>query len=194
MDAFAAANYPSREPCELVAGDRWAWKRPELATTYPPASYTLKYAFRLFSAGTEIEITSTAADFVVEVGSAATAAFTAGRYAWQAYITRNADSERITVGNGALKILSNNDAATADPRSHARIMLDAIESALEGRATAKQLDLISAGEADRNAAHDPAFLSVQRDKYRAEVAQEEAAEKVAQGLGDSRRIYTRFAR
>ncbi|MCK7495165.1 MAG: hypothetical protein MZW92_31785 [Comamonadaceae bacterium] len=39
--AFDSANYTTREPDQLVAGDRWAWKRSDLAADYPLATHAL---------------------------------------------------------------------------------------------------------------------------------------------------------
>jgi hypothetical protein len=132
-------DVPTEEPTQLVAGDIWQWKRTDLGTDYPNDSYTLKYSCRLENSGaTEIEITASASgsDYLVSVIAATTAAYTAGFYHWQAYITRDSDSERVTIGSGVFEVFANKDAATSDPRSHAKIMVDKIESLLEGRADA----------------------------------------------------------
>ena len=50
---FDSNNYPQTEPSTLVAGDRWAWKRTDLGSDYPPASYTLAYEARLEGTGVE---------------------------------------------------------------------------------------------------------------------------------------------
>jgi len=140
-NAFDSANYPTREPIELVIGDRWAWKRTDLGADYPPASYALSYSMRLEGTGaTEIGINASesGSDYLVEVASVTTAGYTAGRYRWQAYITRSSDSERVMVGSGIVEVKVNRDASTADPRSHYRIVLDAIRAVIEGRATKDQ--------------------------------------------------------
>lgn len=193
VDLFDAANYPAREPQWLVVGDRWAWKRADLSDTYPPASYTLKYSFRRSNSAEEVEITSTVADFVVEVPAATTAGYTSGHYAWQAYIVRNSDSERVTVGSGSAELLSNQDAAATDPRSHARKMVDLLEAALEGRATDQQIDVLTSAIGDRSVTRKPEQLKPLLDQYRAELAREEAAEAIKNGMGSPFRIYTRFA-
>lgn len=194
QNQFDSANYLSREPTSLAVGDRWAWKRPDLADVYDPASYTLKYSLRLESStSSEIEITSTASDFVVEVSSSTTAAHTAGRYAWQAYITRNSDSERILVDSGVINVVENRDASTADPRTHARKMLDLIEAALEGIATNEQLDVLSVAFDDRTIGRNPSKLLALRDKYKAEAAREAQAEQLAKSGGHSGRVLVRYA-
>ena len=42
---FDRDNYPQQEPETLVVGDRWVWKRPDLVSDYPTASYALTYEF-----------------------------------------------------------------------------------------------------------------------------------------------------
>jgi len=135
---FDVTNYPEGMPERLVVGDRWAWKRTDLGVDYPPASYTLSYSLRLASAAaTEIEVDATASgsDFVAEVDSTTTAGYTAGTYHYQAYITRDADSERLTLESGVVEVLPNRDAAGTDPRSHARVMVDNLQSALQASST-----------------------------------------------------------
>lgn len=136
---FDSDNAPTTEPAEIIAGDLLQWKRTDLGTDYDNSLYTLKYSARLQGTGTtEVEITASASgeDYLVSVASATTAAYTVGTYAWQAYITRDSDSERIKIDEGVWTVVANRDADTTDPRSHAKIMLDKIESILENRADA----------------------------------------------------------
>jgi hypothetical protein len=174
-NAFDSANYPSREPVRLVAGDRWTWKRTDLGVDYPPASYSLKYSLRRHDTGTEVEITAgeSGSDYLVEVASATTAAYTAGFYVWQAYIVRTADSERVAIGTGTVEVVANNDSSTADPRSHARKVLDAIEAVLENRATVDQQEYSIQGRSLKRMPIDE--LLTLRNTYRAEVRAEERA-------------------
>lgn len=188
-NAFDSANYPSREPARLVVGDRWAWKRADLSADYPTATYSLKYSLRL--AGTtasEIEITAaeTGGEYVVEVPSATTAAYTAGTYLWQAYIVRTADSERVAVGSGVLEVENNADADTSDPRSHARKVLDAIEAVIESRASKDQEEYSINGRSLKRTPMED--LMKLRNTYRAEVR---AEDRRANGNG-SRKLLMRF--
>jgi hypothetical protein len=194
---FDAANYPTREPLELTIGDRWQWKRVDLGTDYPPASYTLKYAARLDGAGAnEIEITATAsgADYLIEVPSATTLQFTAGTYRWQAYITRNSDSQRITLNSGSFEAKPNRDAALTDPRSWAKQCLDSIETAIKGVvANPTKTYQISTATGSRSVTRrDLSELLIMRQNLKAEVDAEKLTERIAAGLGDSRRIGIRF--
>ena len=191
-NAFDNANFPTREPAELIIGDRWMWKRTDLGADYPPASYTLKYSLRLDTAATEIEIAASASgtDFLVEVASVTTASYTAGTYRWQAYITRTSDSQRVLIGSGTVKVVANRDASTVDPRSHAKKVLDAIEAVIESRATKDQEEYAING---RSLKRTPiADLLVLRGRYKAEVLAEERAERIKNGLDGGGRILVRF--
>lgn len=173
-NAFNSANYPAREPAQLTVGDRWLWKRTDLGSDYPPASYSLKYVLRRHeTTATEIEITAneSGSDYLVEVASATTAGYAAGFYAWTAYIIRTSDNERLVLGTGTVEVVANRDAVTTDPRSHARKVLDAIEAVLENRATVDQQEYSIAGRSLKRM--EIGNLLTFRDKYRAEVHAEE---------------------
>ena len=190
---FDSSNYPTTEPDSFVIGDFIAWKRSDLNTDYSNSLYTLKYSARLEGTGsTEIEITAAASgtDYLIEVASATSAAYTAGVYHWQAYITRDSDSERILIDTGTFEAIANRDASTADPRTHAKIVLDAIEAVIEGRASQDQMSYSIAGRSlSRMPVED---LLKFRAEYKAEVAKENRAEQIKNGKGSSNNIYVRF--
>jgi len=191
---FSIESYPQREPLALVAGDRWTWKRSDLSD-YDPSEYSLKYSARIESPTTgqpEIEITATATngDYVIEVPAATTAAYITGIYHWQAYIVRDADSERVTVSNGQFDVKPNRDLATGDPRSHYKIVLDNIEAVIEKRASKDQESYSING---RSLSRTPlSELTNLRDQYRAKYMTELNRERARQGKGHSGRIFTRF--
>jgi hypothetical protein len=190
---FDSSNYPSTEPTKLIAGDRWAWKRTDLGGYYPPADYALTYSARLEGSGaTEISITASesVSDYIVEVASATTEAYTAGKYHWQAYITRSSDSERITVDSGTFEVIADRDNATTDPRTHVKIVLDAIQAVIESRASKDQEAYsINGRSLNRTPLKDLIML---RDKYAALYASEQKAERIANGLGSNSRVLVRF--
>ena len=130
---FDSANFAQTEPTEIVAGDFLAWKRTDLNADYANSAYTLKYVLRLQGSGsTEIEITATASgdDYLVSVASATTASYSVGRYDYQAYLTRNADSERITIKSAEMVVVANRDTATTDPIDHLRQRLNNLDAAI----------------------------------------------------------------
>ena len=162
---FDRTEYPEGVPAQLVVGDRWTWKRTDL-TDYDVDDYALSYALRLFGTGaTEIEIAAVedGSEYIVEVTAATTAGYTAGWYAWQAYITRSSDGERITIDRGRVEVIANRDASTSDPRNHNRRMLDILETAIEALASKT---VVSYSIADRQLAYaDLPELREQRDIY-----------------------------
>ena len=128
----------SSEPSQVRAGDFISWRRDDLAEMFPPDEYTLSYVgTQEGEAPEKIEFAATALDggFFVGLGAAENAGWTAGAYQWAAFITRNSDGARKTVGSGQFEVLP--DLVAGDPqdlRSHARRMLEQIEALLEGRA------------------------------------------------------------
>lgn len=180
------------EPARVVAGDTWMWQRSDLAADYPPAEWTLTYALlREGDATTTKTITASESGdtYGITVAHGTTAAYAAGTWHWQAYMTRTSDSARVTLDKGLL-IVEANAATAADPRSHARRMLDAIEALLENRATK---DVNSYSIAGRSLTKmSPQELMQWRDTYRREVNSEIASERARKGLADGSTYAVRF--
>ena len=81
-------------------------------------------------------------------------------------------------------------ASASDIRTHAKIVLDAVEAVLQERATQSQLSMSIAGRS--LSLMSPAELIVFRDEYRREVRREKDAERIANGLGTKGKIEVRF--
>lgn len=181
------------EPREIAASDSLSWERS--LTDYPASEgWTLHYALFNATAAYTIDSTADGDTHIVSVDSATTAAWTAGRYDWTAYVTHT-DGRRKSLFTGVIKITPDLS-QPYDGRSHARKMLDAIEAVLEGRATAQEIDLIKAQRGiqgdDRAIERDTAALIPLRDKYKAEVAAEERAAALVRGEKQPRNIKIRF--
>lgn len=180
-----AAEIPSTIPLEIRAGDTVRWRR-ELADYPASAGWLLSYAF---VGATSVHPAQAVADgvaHVVTLSAATTATWAAGTYRVQEYVSK--DTERFSLSAVTVRVLPDLMAATAgmDTRTHARKVLDSIEAWLESKApTAGAIEI-----AGRKVANYPITdLLALRDRYRAEVRREEAAEK---GLGTGGRLYTRF--
>lgn len=184
---------PEGEPRQIIAGDFLTWRRTDLHSDYDNTLYTLSYKARLENAGsTVITITASAdgTDYLVSETSATTASYTVGVYHWQAYITRISDSARITIDSGTFEVLPNRSAATTDPRTHAKIMLDKIESLLEGKAAS---DVASYSIAGRSLTKmSPKELKDWRNHYKAEVLQQEQSERRKNGKPTGRVVKCSF--
>ena len=134
---FDSANYPNVEPETLTVGDRWVWKRDDLASDYPLASYALSYEARLQGAGSTgftLAATESGSEYLIEIPSANTASLTAGTYNWNAFITQSSDNQRIEIASGIWEVLANLAASTGDPRDHDEKMVDYLKATLESLA------------------------------------------------------------
>lgn len=168
-----AYTVPTTEPPELRIGDTWEWRREDLGD-YPASTWTLTYYFRNATAYFDVAATADGDDFEVSVAKATTAGKTAGWYDWVAMVDDGTD--RHQVDSGRVELLANVATAAAyDARTFARKMLDSIEDALEARATADTLDLISTQLAERGLTRDRNGLIKLREYFRAEVAKEDRA-------------------
>ena len=190
---FDRANYPTQEPTQLYVGDRWMWKRTDLGTDYPTASYSLSYVLRpLSNGGSHIDITAAedGNDYIVEVASATTAGYTYLDYRWYAFITRTSDSQRLEIGSGTVTVYPNRVSSNDDPRTHAEQMVDKIELVLNNRADADVLSYSIAGRSLSKMSPDE--LVKWRDYYLAERAKERRSEAIKLGKGVNSKILVRF--
>ena len=171
---FDRVNYPTQEPDTLVVGDRWVWRRDDLVSDYPLDEYALEYRFTEDSTGNTnaftIAATEAESTYLVEIASAVTASLTAGDYQWAAFIIRSSDNQRVVIDQGRTEILPNFQNTTADLRSHAKKVLDAIEAVLENRASQDQMSYSIAGRSLSRMSIDD--LMTFRNRYRAEYLRE----------------------
>ena len=173
------APVPTTEPTVLRAGMTWAWTRD--LPDYPAGTWLLTYWYKqLAASGARFSIAASASGSThsVSVTAANTQARVAGEYSWSAVATSG--SEAYEVDKGTLTILARYDADTAlDDRSHARVVLDAIEAVIENRATLDQQEMsIGTRSLKRMTVSE---LMTFRDKYRAEVYAEEQGEAARNG-------------
>jgi hypothetical protein len=174
------------EPTQIHAGDTWEWTRAE--AEYPAGTWTLTYYLRNAKAAYNVTAAADGLGFAVSVAAATTAAYKPGRYDWIARVTDG--TSVVTVGTGVITVLPNLGAAGAfDGRSHARIVLDALEAVIAGRATHDQSSY-SIGNRSLSRMSIPELLSF-RDSYRAMVASEERAARLASG-GVAGKVMVRF--
>lgn len=178
------------EPTRIVAGDSATWTK-DIPQYLPASGWVLSYA--IVRDGVRLSVTGTNngdGTHLISISAATTAAWTAGQYGWQAYATKAATSERYTVAAGMLVVQANFATGAVDARSHVRRTLDALEATLEGRATSDQLAYSIGGRSISKMA--PEQLLTWRDKYKAEVAAEDKAQKIAAGMGAAGTIRVRM--
>ena len=186
------ATIPTTEPTSFTAGDLVRCTRKDLSGNYPATTYTLKY-YLVNSAG-QIAITASADGvyFSVSLATSTTAAYTAGKYHWQATVEKS--GERFVVDSGTMEILPNFEAQTSgyDARTSAQTIFEAVEAVLEGRATQDQESYSIQGRAlSRTPIPDLLLL---RNHFAAIWEQEKRAEKLNNGDDSRNRIKVRFKR
>jgi hypothetical protein len=196
-NAFDRENYPQKEPSTLVLGDYWAWKRDDLADTYPIGSYALTYEFHEDSGGGGIHkftLTATEANdtYYIEAASSSTTGYAVGDYIWEAYITKASDSNRVMVDSGRTTITQNLADTNADLRSHAKKVLDAIEAVIENRASMDQSSMSIAGRSLSRMSIDE--LMTFRDRYKAEYLKEIKLARIRNGQGTGNTPKVRFTK
>ena len=191
---FDRVNYPTQEPDTLVVGDRWVWRRDDLVSDYPLAEYALEYRFTEDSTGNTnaftIAATEAESTYLVEIASAVTASLTAGDYQWAAFIIRSSDNQRVVIDQGRTEILPNLQNTTADLRSHAKKVLDAIEAVLENRASQDQMSYSIAGRSLSRMSIDD--LMTFRNRYRAEYLREIKLARIKNKQDSGNTIKVRF--
>ena len=131
-------DIPEKEPVTIYKGETIVWNRKDL-TDYPVGSYAMSWTARLESnGGTAFSATVTEVDdyYKFTLDNSNTGGYTTGDYFWVLKVTQSSDSEELIIDSGKITVKDNYFGTTGDTRSHAKIMLDKIESILEGRADA----------------------------------------------------------
>lgn len=192
---FDAANAPEGEPTEIVVGDFLQWKRTDIAADYPPSLYSAEYVARITGGGSnEIKLAGTEPSgddyYLFTVDSETSADFAAGFYHWQLEITQTSSGNRIVVDIGDFTAIPDMDNNQADPRIHAEIMVDKIESILEGKADADVSSYSIAGRSITKMSFEE--LLAARDRYRAEITKHNNKELVKRGKANGSTIKVRF--
>ena len=192
-DLFDSTNYPTTEPEILVVGDRWVWKRTDIGTDYAPSSYALSYNARLLGTGSttfSITASESGTEYIIEVASSTTSSRTVGVYAWNAYITRSSDSERIALDSGKFDVRDNLATSSADQRTHAAKMVDYLEATQESLA---QKLTSSYSITDRsNTLRSMDEVSAQLNYYRAVYNREVMKDRAKSGRRTGQNILVRF--
>lgn len=191
-NAFDAAQAPEGEPDTVVVGDFIQWKRSDLLSDYPLADYSAEYVARITAGGsTEIKLPATETDtYLFTVDSATSAEFVAGYYHWQLEITKTSTGDRIVVDRGHFTAITDLDINGADPRTHAEIMIDKIETILQGKADADVASYSINGRSLTKMSFED--LQKARDMYRAEFAREKARERAKNGEQTGLTVKVRF--
>lgn len=169
-------------PSKITAGESLEWLIS--LDDYPASEWTLSYAL-VNSAG---RIAITGAQYQsgdthhISVSTTTSAAYTAGVYSYQAYVSKTGAKK--VVETGTIEVLPDFSTKSSgyDDRSFAKTCLDNIEAVLENRASAAQLEYTIAGRQLKFV--PPGELLDLRNRFRAEYRAEER-EKQRRNSGKS---------
>lgn len=189
---FDPDESPTQEPREVVVGDFIQWRRTNLQD-YPNTEYTMTYVARITAGGnTEIQLAGTAygSDYLFTVSSTVSTDFVPGYYHWQLEAVRNSDSERLVIDRGYFTAIADLDVNGADPRSHAEIMIDKIESLLAGKADTDVANYEIAGRKLTKLSFKE--LIEARDYYRTELMNQQKSFDIRNGKNPGSTVKVRF--
>lgn len=192
---FDAANAPEGEPKDIVVGDFLQWKRSDLTDYKTSDGYTAEYVARITGGGsTEIKLPQAAGStddyYLFTVSSETSETFLPGFYHWQLEITQTSSGNRIVVDTGDFNAIPDMDSNQADPRIHAEIMVDKIQSLLQGKADSDVSNYSIAGRSLTKLSFTE--LLEARDYYRREVVKHNNDELVKKGKKNGSTIQVRF--
>lgn len=182
-----AIEVPTVWPSSITAGNTVKFTVEN--SDFPPSTWTLTYT--LVSSAASYDVTATDngdGSHLFSANSSVTTTWAEGHYSF--FISASDGADRYTVAQGSIDVLPNPESGAYDPRSHAKKVLDSLDALLEGKATKDQESYsINGRSISRMSIED---LIMWRDRYKALYAQEQQAERVAAGLGSSRKIKVRF--
>lgn len=184
---------PEGEPTEVVVGDFIQWKRSDLVSDYPPSLYSAEYVARITGGGeSEIKLPATETDsyYLFTVDSATSANFSPGVYHWQLEITQTSSGNRVVVDIGDFTAIPDMDSNQADPRIHAEVMVDKIETILAGKADSDVASYSIAGRSLTKLSFQE--LLDAREYYKREVNYHNNKELLKRGKSNGSTIKVRF--
>jgi len=178
-------------PEEFRAGDTLKVKRSDIGTDYPNDTYTAKFEARsLTHHSSTISITATAdgSDYLFTFPATDTEDYHTSEYTF--IITVDDGTDRATIDEGTIRVLRDIPNDNSDQRSHAQLMLNKLETLLQGKADS---DVANYSINNRSLTKmSPDELLKWRDYYKAEVLREKRIERAKSGQGSGNQVLVRF--
>lgn len=185
-------------PASFRAGDTVTWRddasADALGSAVTSGAWTQTYFLRTnAAAGLTVASTSNGAGWETTISATTSAALAAGTWYWQRRATNGAAA--LTLGTGVLTIEAalsyQGNPAAFDGRSQARKDLEAVQAAIRGLISGGAVKRYTIGSRNLEKISLAELIELE-NKLKAEVAREEAAERMANGLGDPRNLFVRF--
>ena len=186
-------------PAQVRAGDTIKWRDDAAADGFgnaiTSATWTLTYYLRTntVSEGATVVGTAFGTGWEFTVAAGTSAGFDAGQWFWQAIATYS--TEKATLGAGQLKVLAalsySGSPGAIDGRSQAEIDLDAVKAAIRAIVSGGVVQEYRIGTRNLKK-YDLVDLIQLESKLKAEVKREQAAQLIANGLGNPHNLFVRF--
>lgn len=186
-------------PAQIRAGDTIKWRDGEgvdnLGNAITSGTWTLTYFLRTNIASEGATVVGTAFgtgwEFTVEAGTSA--GFDAGQWFWQAVATYS--TEKVTLGAGQLKVLAalsySGSPGAVDGRTQSEQDLAAVQGAIRAIVSGGVVQEYTIGTRKLKK-YEMADLIQLESKLKAEVKREQAAQLMANGLGNPHNLFVRF--
>jgi hypothetical protein len=186
-------------PAQIRAGDTVRWRddaaTDNLGNAIDSATWTLTYYLRTNTASEGATVVGAAfgQGWEFTLSAATSAGFDAGDWFWQAIATSGSD--KVTLGAGQLTVLAalsyTGTPGALDGRTQAQKDLDAVQGAIRTIVSGGVVQQYSIGSRQLSRYGLPDLLALE-GKLKAEVKREQAAELMANGLGNPGSLYVRF--
>lgn len=186
-------------PSQIRRGDTVRWResatQDNFGNTIDSSTWALTFYFRTDKANHGATIVGTAygSGWELLLPAATTAAFDPGHWYWQALATKGGD--KITLGSGRIEVLASltyaGNPGAFDGRSQAHQDLDAVDAAIRALINGGVVQEYRIGQRSLKR-YDLAELQVLRSRLISEVKREQAADSIANGLGNPHSVFVRF--
>lgn len=173
-------------PAKIRAGDSLQFS--DTLSNYPAPNWTITYSIANESGFYNISSTASGADHSFSIPPATTQQWAPGKYYYQATVSDGTD--RFSLASGSVDILPDFSYSQKAERSHVERTLDNVEKTIEKLSSKEHSTLQFNGRS--YTARDMGDLIALRDKYKAELAAMNRAERVANGLAPGNKIRVRF--
>ena len=184
---------PEKEPISFYKGETVVWKRTDIGADYDPSSHSMVWEASLQTNGStrfSATVTESGTEYTFTLDNSATSGYTAGDYVWFLKVLQTSDSETLVIDSGKITVKDNFFATTGDTRSHAKIMVDKLESLLEGQADADVSSYSIAGRSLNKLTVEE--MLKWRDYYKAEYQREIQEFRIGNNEGSGAVIKVRF--
>ena len=186
-------DIPKKEPIQIFKGETVVWKRTDIGVDYDPSSHSMVWEASLETNGStrfSATVTESGTEYTFTLDNSNTASYTAGDYKWFLKVIQTSDSETLIIDSGKITVKDNYFATTGDTRSHAKIMVDKLESLIEGKADSDVSSYAIAGRSLNKLTPDE--LITWFNYYKAQYQQEIKEFRIGNNEGSGAVVKVRF--